>query len=424
MNAYEAGDIGLNKCASEYGIPKATLKRHIDGSNKYAKGCLKTLGRQQVLPEYVEEELVKHILTLENMFFGVTRKELMRLAFQVAERNGIPHVFNAELKSAGKTWYKKFMKRHEDKLRLRQPEATSIVRASGFNRQAVADYFDLLEGVIDKNKLTPLQIYNMDESGISVVQKRCQKIIGLKGKHQIGVVSSAERGINTTVVCCFNAAGMYVPPIIIFKRKRLPPELKDGAPCGSIVTCNEISWMSSEIFLQWLQHYIAWVKPSSSKPILLVLDGHSTHVKNLKAILLARSANVIMLSLPPHTTHKAQPLDKTFFKPLQTYYDQAVEKRLRVNVGRAITPYQVCRLFNEAYCKAATMTTAINGFSSCGIWPCSQDVFCESEFQPSFSNFNQPPVSTLPPQQPAPATTQPAPASTQPAPATTPSQQL
>ena len=335
MKDYEAGDIGLNKCASEYGIPKATLKRHIDGSNKYAKGCLKTLGRQQVLPEYVEEELVKHILTLENMFFGVTRKELMRLAFQVAERNGIPHVFNAELKSAGKTWYKKIMKRHEDKLRLRQPEATSIGRASGFNRQAVADYFDLLEGVIDKNKLTPLQIYNMDESGISVVQKLCQKIIGLKGKHQIGVVSSAERGINTTVVCCFNAAGMYVPPIIIFKRKRLPPELKDGAPCGSIVTCNETGWMSSEIFLQWLQHFIAWVKPSSSKPILLVLDGHSTHVKNLKAILLARSANVIMLSLPPHTTHKAQPLDKTFFKPLQTYYDQAVEKWLRVNVGRA-----------------------------------------------------------------------------------------
>ena len=232
-------------------------------------------------------------------------------------------------------------------------------------------------------------------------------------------MSSAERGIKTTVVCCFNAVGMYVPPIIIFKRKRLPPELKDGAPCGSIVTCNETGWMSSGVFLQWLQHFIAWVKPSSSKPILLVLDGHSMHVKNLKAILLARSANVIMLLLPPHTTHKAQPLDKTFFKPLQTYYDQSVEKWLRVNVGRAVTPYQVCRLFNEAYCKAATMTTAINGFSSCGIWPCSRDVFCESEFQPSFSNFNQPPVSTLPPQQPAPATTQSAPASTQPAPAST-----
>ena len=69
---------------------------------------------------------MKHILTLESMFFGVTRKELMRLAFQVAKRNGIPHVFKAELKSARKTWYNKFMKRHEDKLRLRQPEATSI----------------------------------------------------------------------------------------------------------------------------------------------------------------------------------------------------------------------------------------------------------------------------------------------------------
>ena len=74
------------------------------------------------------------------------------------------------------------------------------------------------------------------------------------------------------------------------------------------------------------------------------------------------------------------------FKPLQTYYDQAAERWLRTHVGRVITPYQLCGLFNEAYCKAATMSTAINGFARCGIWPCSRDVFAESEFHASFSN--------------------------------------
>ena len=93
-----------------------------------------------------------------------------------------------------------------------------------------------------------------------------------------------------------------------------------------------------------------------------------------------------MLCLPPHTTHKIQPLDRTLFKPLQTYYDQAAERWLRTHVGRVITPYQLCGLFNEAYCKAATMSTAINGFARCGIWPCSRDVFAESEFHASFSN--------------------------------------
>ena len=93
-----------------------------------------------------------------------------------------------------------------------------------------------------------------------------------------------------------------------------------------------------------------------------------------------------MICLPPHTTHKIQPLDRTLFKPLQTYYDQAAERWLRTHVGRVITPYQLCVLYNEAYCKAATMSTAINGFARCGIWPCSRDVFAESEFHASFSN--------------------------------------
>ena len=109
-------------------------------------------------------------------------------------------------------------------------------------------------------------------------------------------------------------------------------------------------------------------------------------VKNLRTIELARKENVIMLCLPPHTTHKIHPLDRTLFKPLQTYYDQAAERWLRTHVGRVITPYQLCGLFNEAYCKAATMSTAINSFSRCGIWPCSRDVFAESDFHASFSN--------------------------------------
>ena len=321
MSAYRNGDMGLNESAKTYGVPKATLKRHLDGSNKHANGEIKKLGRQQVLPLHEEEELVSHLLTMESMFFGVTRKELMKLAYEVAEKNGTPHGFNRVSKTAGKTWYKKFMLRHPE-ISLRQPEATSVARASGFNNEAVGRYFDLLENIIDEHKLTAMRIYNMDESGISVVQKSCQKVIGLKEKHQIGSISSAERGVNTTVVCCNNAAGQYVPPLVIFKRKRMPTELSNGAPPGSVVTCNDSGWMDAEVFTKWLQHFVDFVKPTADKKVLLVLDGHTTHVKNLKAIELARKENVIMLCLPPHTTkynhlieHCLNPCKRTMTRP-------------------------------------------------------------------------------------------------------------
>ena len=93
----------------------------------------------------------------------------MKLAYEVAEKNDIPHGFNRVSNMAGKTWYRKFMLRHPE-ISLRQPEATSVARAIGFNNEAVGRYFTLLEKIIDEHKLTAMRINNMDESGISVVQ--------------------------------------------------------------------------------------------------------------------------------------------------------------------------------------------------------------------------------------------------------------
>ena len=260
-------------------------------------------------------------------------------------------------------------------------------RASGFNLGDVDRFFNLLENLIKDHCLKANNIYNIDESGISTVQKKCQRVLGLKGKKQIGSIASVERGVNTTVVCCVNAGGThYVPPMIIFKRKRVPDELGDGAPEGSIVTCSDSGWINSELFVQWMRMFISHVKPTKDDKVLLILDGHKSHTKNLEAIQLAIDNNVIMLSFPPHTTHKLQPLDKAFFKPLQVYYDQEVEKWLRLNPGRSVSSYQVANLFHLAYAKAATMSTAINGFASCGIWPCTRDVFKPQDYAPSFAS--------------------------------------
>ena len=47
---------------------------------------------------------------------------------------------------------------------------------------------------------------------------------------------------------------------------------------------------------------------------MLILDSHVTHTKNLAATDMSREAGVVMVSLPPHTTHRFQPLDGAFFR--------------------------------------------------------------------------------------------------------------
>jgi len=81
-----------------------------------------------------------------------------------------------------------------------------------------------------------------------------------------------------------------------------------------------------------------------------------------------------MLSLPPHCTHRLQPLDLTFFKPLSTFYSKAVDGWMRENPGLAVGEQRITRFFGEAYNKAASVATAVNGFKAAGIWPVDPSV--------------------------------------------------
>ncbi|KAI4464136.1 hypothetical protein MML48_4g00012592 [Holotrichia oblita] len=212
------------------------------------------MGTFTVFSELIEQELVQHLLTLEENMFGMTIKDVRKLAFEVATRNSIKNNFNQEKRMAGKKWYYGFMARHKE-LTLRQPESTSLARPKGFNQPGVDAFFSLLMKICDDEKLTAAQIFNVDETGCSTVQRKCQKVVALRGKSQVGGVASGERGINTTVVCA-RAAGQLVPPMIIYKRKRYQDELADGAPPGSIVTFSDSGYINSELFVRWLEHFV------------------------------------------------------------------------------------------------------------------------------------------------------------------------
>ena len=60
---------------------------------------------------------------------------------------------------------------------------------------------------------------------------------------------------------------------------------------------------------------------------MFILDSHMTHTKNLAATDIAREAGVVMVSLPPHTTHHFQPLDGAFIGPFGKCCIEDVDER-------------------------------------------------------------------------------------------------
>ena len=90
------------------------------------------------------------------------------------------------------------------------------------------------------------QIYNADETGVSTVHTN-DKVLSVKGKKQVGKLTSSERGRNVTVMFSMNVTGHFIPPMFIFPRKKMDNNgrLMIGAPPESIGFACESGWMNA-----------------------------------------------------------------------------------------------------------------------------------------------------------------------------------
>lgn len=57
-------------------------------------------------------------------------------------------------------------------------------------------------------------------------------------------------------------------------------------------------------------------KPSTEERLLLLIDNHETCL-SVEAVEFASSSGVVILTFHPHTLHKLQLLDLTFYGPLK-----------------------------------------------------------------------------------------------------------
>lgn len=155
-----------------------------------------------------------------------------------------------------------------------------------------------------------------------------------KAKEQY-VKSSAGRGILVTIVGVVSAIGGHLPPINVFPRQRFNERFMKGSLTGSVALVSKSGWMISELFVDELKHIQLYTNCSKDRPILMLLDNHSSHC-SLKTINFSRDNGIFLLSFPPHTSHRLQPLDVAVFGPFKKFCQ---------------TSFNDCQSFNEFICQ-------------------------------------------------------------------------
>ena len=91
--------------------------------------------------------------------------------------------------------------------------------------------------------------------------------------------------------------GYAIPPFVIYDCKTLKPELVAGEVPGTMYGLSSSGWIDAELFDLWFtHHFLAYAPPTC--PLLLLLDGHSSHY-DPSVICKAAEEQVIIFCLPP-----------------------------------------------------------------------------------------------------------------------------
>ena len=373
MKAVNDG-MSVKRASEVHNIPRRTLRDHISSGSQVRK-----LGRNPYLKKEMEDELCARIFRLSEIGMPITGKFLRVSVFNFCLLNNIPHPFDVSKRSAGRKWLRLFLQRHPE-VRARKAQHMNPGRAMKLNKFIVNDHFSKLRRVLmEKDFMTkPERIYNIDEKGCRLTVHHQQTVLARRGAKRVHLVAP-EHAENATVVACANALGTPIPPMVIFKGQRLKPEWEKDMPPGTLTVMSGKGSMTTALFIRWLDHFARF---KVTGEVMLVFDGASSHF-DANIASAADKHGITLYCLPSNTTHELQPMDKSVFKPFETFWDDEVLLFFDRNKTNNFRKSDFGGIFNKVWGKAMTANNIQSGFRATGIYPFDPNVIPEEAFAPS-----------------------------------------
>ena len=279
----------VSKAAKLYNIPRTTLRDRLSG-----RVHIDTVTTKLPLFTLLEEsKLADHIKTMASYGYGYTRQECVNIASDITIQLGK----RAKGNPLSLKLFLGFIKRWPE-LRVLKPRGLEYTRARMTSETTVSSYFENLQKCLNEHGLVdkPHLIFNLDEKGVTTEHKP-PYVIG-SVTHCPPAVTPG-RGKTVTILGCISASGMAIPPFFVFPGKRIIPALLNGKSPGADGTVSETGWSNHAVFRQYLmEHFIKFIPGRDNEKVLLILDGHKSHV-SVDLCEWARDNGIIFFFLWP-----------------------------------------------------------------------------------------------------------------------------
>lgn len=200
-------------------VPLRTFQRRVRGGPSRAAAALE----RSHLNADESQTLVNHLLHLAERGFPIGRSNLCHSALSIIKQK------DPNTEFLGKNWADRFIERHRDQLHVKWTANLETIRAAAVNPVSIGHWFDLCEVLFNKYKFKPKNIWGMDESNLPFGTGQPVKVISRRGGGMQHIQRDGAKE-NVTLIVTICADGEVLPPVCIFKGKRLDPRIQARNP--------------------------------------------------------------------------------------------------------------------------------------------------------------------------------------------------
>nr|CCA18121.1 hypothetical protein ALNC14_042640 [Albugo laibachii Nc14] len=307
-------------------IPAITLKRYTKLHQAGHLSLEQRRGTKPTLPMQIENDQVSWIGGMQRSGEPVGREQIIQKANEIHHRL---HGSTRSIKNLAAGWYRRFRKCHPE---LADRVAQKVSRAR--DSVSVADLqrlFPTLAKLVIEHKLQPSQIFNRDETSFES-RSNTRIVVAIRGSPNVHT-SIPETSFHHLFVASVAACGF----------------------AGAVITTAAKGFTNGNIFLKWIDHFASSVPASVPRPILLICDGCSSHIR-LDSVKCS--------------------LDVTVFRPLKRGITSEITKIASRSSATTLSKESAVRIASKAFVEHATgkQGNIKNGFAATGLFPPSIDM--------------------------------------------------
>ncbi len=363
IQAYKQGQFqSPNAAAIAYDVPQRTFTRRLAGIQP--KRGSRAPNRLLTINE--EESLVDWILSMD-------RRGMPPRIATVGQMAGVLLARHHQLVVIGRNWASTFINNHEA-LKSKYNRKYDYQRAKCEDPELIRAWFQRIQATIAEYGILEDDIYNFDETGFQMGVIATAKVV--TGSDRAGRPRTTQPGNRewVTIIETIGARGSLVPPLVIFEAVMHQASwYNDLISLDWSIGVSENGWTNNKIGLHWLKE--VFDKHTQGCTIgryrLLILDGHGSHVTpEFDQYCLEHS--IIVLCMPPHSSHLLQPLDVGCFSVLKRSYGYLVEQKMGLGVNH-IDKSEFLSLYQQARPEALKESNIRSGFAATGLVPYNPD---------------------------------------------------